>query len=60
MCIDSKAINKIIVKHRFPMLRMDDIMYFLSGEKYYTKIDLKISYHHIIIKEDDEWNTISK
>ena len=32
MCTDSRAIKKIIVKYRFPMLRMDDIMDCLSGE----------------------------
>ena len=41
MYTNSKAINKIIVKYRFPMPRMDDIMDFLSGEKYFTKINLK-------------------
>ena len=38
MCTDSKAINKIIVKYRFPMLRMDDIMDYLSGAKYLPRL----------------------
>ena len=47
MCIDSRAINKITVKYRFPMQRMDEIMDCLSGAQYFTNIDLKSGYHHI-------------
>ncbi|GKC62883.1 putative reverse transcriptase domain-containing protein [Tanacetum coccineum] len=53
MCIDYRELNKLTVKNRYPLSRIDDLFDQLQGSSVYYKIDLRLGYHQLRIKEED-------
>nr|GEZ77137.1 putative reverse transcriptase domain-containing protein [Tanacetum cinerariifolium] len=53
MCIDYRELNKLTVKNRYPLPRIDDLFDQLQGSSVYSKIDLQTGYHQLCIREED-------
>nr|GEU64651.1 probable aldo-keto reductase 2 [Tanacetum cinerariifolium] len=53
MCIDYKELNKLTVKNRYPLPRIDDLFDQLQGSQFFSKIDLSSGYHQLRVHEDD-------
>ncbi|GJU36234.1 putative reverse transcriptase domain-containing protein [Tanacetum coccineum] len=53
MCIDYRELNKLTVKNRYPLPRIDDLFDQLQGSRVYSKIDLRSGYHQLRVREED-------
>ncbi|GJR87813.1 putative reverse transcriptase domain-containing protein [Tanacetum coccineum] len=53
MCIDYRKLNKLTVKNRYPLPRIDNLFDQLQGARYFSKIGLRSGYHQLIVHEDD-------
>ena len=53
MCVDYRELNKVTVKNKYPLPRIDDLFDQLKGASVFSKIDLRSGYHQLKIKESD-------
>nr|GEY86053.1 putative reverse transcriptase domain-containing protein [Tanacetum cinerariifolium] len=53
MCIDYRELNKLMVKNRYPLPRIDDLFNQLQGSSIYSMIDLRLGYHQLRVQEED-------
>nr|GFA24034.1 reverse transcriptase domain-containing protein [Tanacetum cinerariifolium] len=53
MYIDYQELNKLTVKNRYPPPRIDDLFDQLQGSSAYSKIDLRLGYHQLRVREED-------
>jgi hypothetical protein len=52
LCIDFRQMNKVTVKNKYPLPRIDDLFDQLKDAEIFSKIDLRSGYHQVSIKEE--------
>jgi hypothetical protein len=60
MCVDYRALNKIMVKNQYPLPHIDDLLDQLKNVVYFTKLDLCSGYHQIRVAKQYAWKTAIK
>nr|GFB71462.1 putative reverse transcriptase domain-containing protein [Tanacetum cinerariifolium] len=58
LCIDYRELNRITVRNRYPLPRIDDLFDQLQGTKFFSKIDLRSGYHQLRVMEGDVSKTV--
>ena len=53
LCVDYRELNKVTIKNRYPLPRIDDLFDQLRGATVFSKIDLRSGYHKLRVKEKD-------
>nr|GEV00518.1 putative reverse transcriptase domain-containing protein [Tanacetum cinerariifolium] len=53
MCIDHRELNKLTIKNRYPLHRIDDLFDELQGACFFSKIDRRSGYHQLRVQEED-------
>ena len=58
LCIDYRQLNRVTIKNRYPLPRIDDLFDQLRGVRVYSKIDPRTSYHQLRVREVDIPKTV--
>ena len=58
LCIDYKQLNRVMIKNRYPLPRIDDLFDQLRGARVYFKIDICTDYHQLRVREIDIPKTV--
>jgi hypothetical protein len=53
LCIDFRKLNKVTIKNKYPLPRIDDLFDQLKDAKIFLKIDIRSGYHQVRIKDED-------
>ena len=53
LCVDYRELNKVTVRNRYPLPRIDDLFDQLQGAEYFSKIDLRSGYHQLRVRDED-------
>jgi ribonuclease HI len=53
MCVDYRSLNEVTIKNKYPLPRIDELFDQLKEAKYFSKVDLRLGYHQLKIRESD-------
>jgi hypothetical protein len=53
MCTDYRELNRVTIKNKYPLLRIDDLFNQLKGVSVFSKIDFLLGYHQLKVQEED-------
>ena len=57
LCVDYCQLNKMTIKNKYPLPKIDDLLDQLRGAAVFSKIDLRSGYHQILVKPEDVQKT---